>query len=557
VYARKDSVRGSIFLFLLPIKRVGSLIFPANAYHKGGRKILMERRRIVVVYNKVNRELSGLEKACSQLKLSLHVSMSVKELQRELSTGLVMCIIVPVGSKTGGEDAKVFAETMLEMLQPENCDLTIIYSSKKSFPEKWPSPPLDPRLIKDFDNDPQLVPFDTNWLRTIEKLKTLKQRFRYPCNPKGRRVQVKFVRPSIVPFPTEAGFLIRSAFKDMSKVVIESPRQGLSGSMVFAVQPDLVAGKTSKKFLAKIYPDERKAWEEYERFQSHVKKYFSLFHYRQPDDARRYHGRGYSIFVTDLVTGPNGQPITLKDMITSKDFTSKQLTTFVSEILSALDDAWGRTYKIGSVNLEWDYLRYCLKDELRRRNLESENFYHSWFGPRLDNVPFQKKLRLCGIPISLRGTKSRICHGDLHGDNIMVGHYKNNLIPVFIDFSRTGPKHSIMDLVTLESDAIIRCLDITNIQSFLKGLRFRRQKVGAHVRGSIRCQNQLRKVEAIINALRQNAILVHKVDEGEYTTAALLKTLEILSYKLLQDQNERATTYVSYLCERIRRLSKV
>ncbi len=518
----------------------------------------MEKRRIVAVYNKVNRGLSGLDKTCRQLKLSLHICRNVKEFQRELSTGLVMCIVVPLGQKTGGRDAKIFAESILELLRPEDSDLTIIYSTKKTSPKGWPGP-LDPRPIKDFDNDPQLIPFDIDWQRTSEKLKTLKQRFRYSCNPKGRRVQVKFGSPSIVPFPTEAEFLVRGAFKDMPMVLIESPRQGLSGSMVFAVHPYLAAGKTSKKFLAKVYPDERKAWEEYEKFHNHVKRYFSHFNYPQPDDARRYHGKGYSIFVTDLVTGRSGQPVTFKDMIRSKDYTLRELSAFVSEILSTLDDAWEPTSKTGSVDLVWEYLRYCLKDELRRRNLESENFYHGWFSNRLDNVPFEKKLRLCEGSISSQGTRLRICHGDLHGDNILVGYYKNNLIPVFIDFSRTGPKHSVMDLATLESDTIIRCLDHTNIQPLIEVLRFDSQEASADcqnpMRGSI--SNQVKKVILIINKLRQNAIVVHKVDEKEYMTAALLKTLEILSYKLPHDQNERATTYVSHLCERIRRLSKV
>ncbi len=386
----------------------------------------MERRRVVVVYNKVNRELSGLDKTCRRLKLSLHVCMNMEDLQRRLSTGLVMCIIVPLGPKTGGRDAKIFAESMLDLLQPENSDLSIIYSTKKTFPKGWPPGPLDPRPIKDFGNDPQLIPFDSDWRETKEKLNALKQLFRYLCNRQKRRVQVKFVKPSNVPFPTEAGFLIRSAFKDMSTVLIDSPNQGLSGSMVFAVQPDFASGKTSKRFLAKVYPDERKAWEEYEKFHNHVKRYLSHFNYPQPDDARRYHGRGYSIFVTDMVTGRRGQPVTFKDMITSKDYTLKELATFVPEILSALDVAWESTSKVGSVDLLWEYLRYCLKDEFRKRNLESENFYHAWFGNRLDNVPFEKKIRLCEIAISFRGTRSRICHGDLHGDNIMIGHYNPN-----------------------------------------------------------------------------------------------------------------------------------
>ncbi len=115
-----------------------------------------------------------------------------------------------------------------------------------------------------------------------------------------------------------------------------------------------------------------------------------------------------------------------------------------------------------------------------------------------------------------------------------------------------------MDLVTLESDTIIRCLDQTNIRPFLEVLRFGTQEGDKHSRSSI-CSSmsgQAQKATAVINALRQNAIAIHQVDEKEYITGALLKTLEILSYKLPPDQNGRATTYVSYLCDRIRQLLK-
>src|SRR5207245_3258497 len=128
------------------------------------------------------------------------------------------------------------------------------------------------------------------------------------------------------------------------------------------------------------------------------------------------------------------------------------------------------------------------------------------------------------------------------------------LNPVLIDFSRTGHVHSVMDLVTLESDLIIRGLNETDIRPFLESLNVVLEDSGTAGEMPIGIPDSLRarKIYVVISLLRFKATTTYGVSLAEYECAALLKTLEFLSLgKLPYHQHIRATQYVTHLCKRL------
>ncbi len=533
----------------------------------------MNELPIILIYKTINRDLLPLKRACQKLRLSLHVCENQEQLQRELETSLVTCIIVPLGSKEeSGNQATEFATMIGEFLRPEDSDLEIIYSTETTSPNGWHKVP-DPKVIRRYYDYhlPRLCTEDLQWVNTVNYLKSLTLEDSYGRNRQRTIVKIGFAsdkpyRGEVgnVPFSTEAGFLLRAAFKDMSRIEVHTPRQGLSGSRGYIIQPFDSAGNETKKFFAKIFPEQGKAIKEYQNFREHVSNYFLALHYPNYNYPRRYSGIGLSLFVTDLVVGPNGVSTSLREMVQSPIFSVKQLTDFFSEALSIMDQHWHCRHSKEALDLVEAYLNKFLKDEMKRAKLDSDNYCHKWFGKRVSDVPFEGKLRSSFPTHCFAGTNLKICHGDLHLDNIMAGHFGGKLIPVFIDFSRTGETHSLNDLVTLESDLIIRCLngakyEAEKFQSFLESLSFKVQSDNHQERENLGIDEllEIEKVRAISKLLRKNAISLHGASEVEYYMAALLKTLEVLSYgQLPNDENERAAAYVTYLCERIRRLSK-
>lgn len=268
--------------------------------------------------------------------------------------------------------------------------------------------------------------------------------------------------------------------------------------------------------------------------------------------------------MTELAVGPNGKALTFREMVLSPTFSPQQTKNFISNALLVMGK-WPRSKPAQVHDLVGEYLTEFLGEDTRLK-LESENVCHRWFGQFADGLSLEKKICDSLPAASREGTSLGICHGDLHGDNVMVRDIGGKLIPFFIDFSRAGKTHSIKDLVILESDMIIRGLtgietlhDKARISSFLESLDIKGGKSRLEKQGlSEDTLSRLEKIRVVTKELRKNAFSFHGVAEIEYAGAALLRTLEILSYgKLPRDENVRATTYVSYLCERIRRLSKV
>lgn len=517
---------------------------------------------LVVIYKSRKRDLQPLEQYCTSHGMSLCIAEEPLQFQQILSKESVSCIIVPLESdESGGHNIREFADIASTILLPEDADITIIYSTEGHTPDKFPGA-LDPRPIKGYDNDPQFIAEDKQWRNTIDKLNSSRDRFSYRRNKAGI-VKTEFQNNPDVPFPTEAIFLLRAAFKDMSKISVDFPSQGLSGSIACVIHPFDAFGNPCKPVFAKIYPDLDKAWRELERCMKFAEPYISHSHYPAINLFRRYRGNLCSLMVTDLIEGPGGQELTFMKMIMSSDFSLEQTQEFILDILSIMNNL-PRNKPDERSDLLNDYLQKYLDDEQKRIRLDSENLCNKWFGSFPKDLPLEEKIRDFLPKASLEGTSLGVCHGDFHSENIMGNDVKGKLIPFFIDYSRAdGGTHSVKDLVTLESDMIIRGLsgiegfhDAIRIKTFLESL----EKVDGNHNNiepiDMNEELQLEKARVIIKELRKCAVSDHGVSEIEYAGAALLKTLEVLSYgKLPHDQTIRATTYVTYLCRRIQEIS--
>lgn len=282
----------------------------------------MQKSRAVVVYKPQERNITPLEKICDEFNLNLHICDNGEELRKEFEKQGVKFIIVPLGLERGGRKAKEFAEIAADILQPEDSDLVIIYSTEGYSPDEWLGEP-DPRCTRVYHNyaRPQLLMADKGWEKTIDFLKEADSREILARNPFKHTVEIEFFDKKLndtiwnTPFPSEAGFLLRSAFKDMAKIVVHTPRQGLSGSMGYVIEPFNPSGQKTKKYFAKIYPDQGKALKEYENFRDHVYPCFPARHYPHYDYLRRYSGIAYSVIVSEMVEGLDGKSTTLRDKL--------------------------------------------------------------------------------------------------------------------------------------------------------------------------------------------------------------------------------------------------
>lgn len=526
----------------------------------------MDKKPVVIVYKSRNRDISPLDKACKALNFSLRVTESEDEFNHEFKTFVPSCLIVPLGSdEEGGDNAREFINMASNVLEPEDADLDIIYSTEGYTPARWLTN-LEPRQIQSDDIDyPSFRTDDRGWRYTIERLERLQKRIRHQRYSHSV-VKIEFANEDVVPFPSEATFLLRAAFKEMSSVTVEFPSQGLSGSIACFIQPIDASGGKCKRVFVKIYLGHEKAQKDLKNFESHVEPYFASDYY-PPYQYRRYHGKAYSLLVTDLVKGPENKELTFKQMVlgeTSAKFSLEKVRSFILNVLAILDEKWALKTPENRPDLLEEYIKKFLADQEKRIILGSENNCHRWFGDVSDVLELTENIRRTIPEKLLTGTFSKVCHGDLHAENIMVKSSGGSLVPVFIDFSRTGETHSLKDLVTLESDMIIRGLgsiksfsDKKTFRSFLETLNFTTDNKECETEWTQNMNEslQLQKVQAIIKELRNNAISFHKVPPSEYECAALLKTLEVLSYgKLPHDKTVRATTYVTYLIGRLRKI---
>jgi hypothetical protein len=496
---------------------------------------------IAIVYGPTKRDLHPLEKAAKVLGFPLEIIEDEKNLQIILNQKVISCIIVPFTSDDiGCEKISTFANATSKMFLPEHADIILIYSTEDVTPDEWIDG-LDPRPIKRFDDELHQIFGDSGWRHTIKELEISLRRINYKTHSVGNSLKIEFEDFKDVPFPTQASFLMRAAFKDMSKILIKFPTQGLSGSIACVVEPFDSSGTECKQLFVKVYPDDRKAQKENSNFIL-LKPYIEAINYPEYDDLRRYRGQGYSLMVSDLTKGPSGKLTTFGEIILNTIYSKEFVRTFLEGLLLIHKKLPRRKYDF---NL-WD--EYIVKyfNEKMYKVIDSYNQVHRWFGAFADATPIKEKIRKTLPEAALTGTTFGMCHGDFHYDNIMLRDIDGKIVPVFIDFARAGWTHSVKDFVILETDLIIRGLkdqetlsQQDNILKFLDNLH----KNDTKERG---------KVNLVINLLRKGAFESYGATEIEYYGAALLKTLEVLSYgKLPFDQNERATTYVTYLLERL------
>jgi hypothetical protein len=338
----------------------------------------------------------------------------------------------------------------------------------------------------------------------------------------------------------------------MSKISVKFPKQGFSGSITCFVSPFDGSGRKCKELFVKIYDEHAKAFQEYRNALEYVDKY--NIDYPRHQHYRRYQGIGYSLMVTECTRGPHNRSWTFFDIIKTDTVPINDIRFFLRKLLAILNKWNIRQEKVDLVDC---YLGKILKNDNRRRKLESDNRCHRWFGIFTDGLDIEKKTRNFFQEMGIEGTAIGICHGDLHLNNILVKTEGKRLVPVLIDFSRTGSTHFMTDCVTIEIDLIIRgiegikaFIDIDTLSLFLNSLETKGQakrfiqKTKMNKRDMLR----IRKIFMIIEMIRAYAYSTYQVSPLEYIGSALLKTLEVLSYGMLPfDQNARATVYVDYL----------
>ncbi len=297
----------------------------------------MDRKPAVIVYKSRNRDISPLKEACKILNFTLQVTESADEFQHEFKTFVPSCLIVPFASdEEGGDNAREFISMASNVFEPEDADTAIIYSTEGYTPARWPTN-LDPRQIQSDDIDTYFIPDDRGWRYTIERLAWLRKRYRHQRNLSQGVVKIEFAKEDIVPFPSEATFLLRAAFKEMSSVIVEFPRQGLSGSIACFIQPNDATCKKCKRVFVKIYLGHEKAQRDLQNFYMCVEPYFASDYYPPYQSYRRYHGKAYSLLVTDLVKGPYNTELTFKQMIlgeTAEKFSLEDVRNFISNVLN-------------------------------------------------------------------------------------------------------------------------------------------------------------------------------------------------------------------------------
>jgi len=150
-------------------------------------------------------------------------------------------------------------------------------------------------------------------------------------------------------------------------------------------------------------------------------------------------------------------------------------------------------------------------------------------------------------------SKSCLCHGDLHGRNILVnsdGHYW------LIDFARVDESHAVRDFVELETDLkfnIMKDADLAALLPFERALLApERFKEGVP---EVEFQSEsLAKTYKVIAKLRQVAagLLALDGDMSEYYEALLLNTLNMLHLRHISAaKKEHALLSASLLCQRL------
>lgn len=516
----------------------------------------------IIVYKTIECDLVDLQRACKRIGFACYVAKKPNDFKKEINKGSVVAIVVPVPiapvplglANTGSSDGNViikFCSITENILRPEDAYVKIIYSTEGFTPAPMPQN-YDPRPVKCYVNDPDILIEDRNWQKTIRVLESLKENIDPVSYSVPNRVIIEGLEKAEVPFPVEALFLLRAAFNNMSKIDIKfPPKQGLSGSIACIVQPYDRASHKCALFFAKIYPDERKANSELQNLKAYFNTYIPPQYYAHYQTFRRCKGHAFSIGVTDLAIGPNNSPLSFNKMMQSSKHSVTEIESFITEIISVLD-----IFPINEGEVKLDLFKEYLEfsNAEREKLLNSENICRKWFENIAGPEKLIEKIKATLPPTALESNFQRVCHGDMHGENIMVKKIGRKLSPFFIDYSHVEYQHGIKDLVTLEADIVIRGLEGIEVTPFLNSLerKYRRKRARIDKRRRL----LVMKSASVIRELRKMASS-YGVSVIEYFGACLLKTLSILSYRLPFDQNQRADLYIKYLLGKIKKLSKV
>jgi len=505
----------------------------------------------IIVYKTIDCDVEGLQRECARIGYDFYVFDNPEDFKREIDKGSVVAIIVPLGSTNDGNIILKFCETTENILRPEDADVLIIYSTEKFTPDSLPQN-IDPRPVKNYENSPKILTEDIKWQETIKALELLRKEINLVSNSVPNCVEVKVLGKSEVPFPIEAVFLLRAAFKDMSKIVIDfPPKQGLSGSIVCEVQPFDKDLNKCEPFFAKIYQEREKANTEISNLK-YIGRYMAPEYYAHHQIFKVYEGHVFAILVTDLVKGPKNRPLSFYKMLQSSKYSVGHIKSLIRKAFSVLEK-FPKTRAEEKIDLCKEYLGFLSENPPRERMLRSENICRRWFGNIKGPTDLLEKIKAALPPRALESLCWRVCHGDLHSENIMVKEMGGKLGPSFIDYYHVGYQHGIKDLVVLEVDIVIRGLEEIDVISFLDSLEGKVKRLKLDKRHLLVAQ----KSAVAIKELRKKASS-YGVSEIEYFGACLLRTLFILSYgKLPFHQNQTADLYVKYLLGKIKKLSEI
>lgn len=146
-----------------------------------------------------------------------------------------------------------------------------------------------------------------------------------------------------------------------------------------------------------------------------------------------------------------------------------------------------------------------------------------------------------------------LCHGDLHGRNILVDSADSFWL---IDFARVGRSHALRDFAELETDIKfnrLRQIDLGELLPFER-LLLAPARFGEALPAAEQLRPQLRKAYTVLGAMRRIAAEQLQLDGDvrEYYQALLFHTLNVLRLNHIgDDQKQYALLAASLICQRL------
>lgn len=147
-----------------------------------------------------------------------------------------------------------------------------------------------------------------------------------------------------------------------------------------------------------------------------------------------------------------------------------------------------------------------------------------------------------------------LCHGDLHGQNILVdagGHFW------LIDFARTTESHAVRDFVELENNIKFELLPSTELGALFRFEQclFSPATFGTPVPKTHFDDEELDKACRVVWSLRHTAGRLLSLDAGhlrEYYLALLLDTLKVISLQHIDtSKKEYALLSAAWMCQKM------